>query len=526
MKHTLHNALIPALAAILVSVSLTTLFNFMTDNMFGFISLTVLANACGLFSFLYLSTKKGASTGNNQAKLANIISQELDHIMIGSAETSYFVDSIKKNIDQDILTTKEIAVSSELNSRMTSKIANNAEHAARVAAEVRNQSVKGRDEVDQGLTRINNARSEAESALSSMIVLQQKSRQIHSITEVINQISEQTNLLALNAAIEAARAGENGRGFAVVAGEVRQLAQRTKSATGDIRIMVTEITDQAERAASGMKDLTERVNEAAKNVELVHTILTGIEQSAEKSQNDIGQIATVSRQHVHTTQQIADAIANIRDGMLLTESELPLAARSAMALTERSEALFDTIVSANAVSSHDIYRATAMEAAKAVGHLFGEAILQGQISEHDLFSRHYSPIPNTNPQKLTSQFDAFTDRVLPALQEKILETMPQLIYAGSVDDNGYFPTHNKKFSHPLTGDYQVDLVNNRTKRIFNDRTGMRCVSNTKPFLLQTYKRDTGEVMHDMSAPIYVGNKHWGAFRIGYHSMSDPNENAA
>ena len=63
------------------------------------------------------------------------------------------------------------------------------------------------------------------------------------------------------------------------------------------------------------------------------------------------------------------------------------------------------------------------------------------------------------------------------------------------------------------------MVNNRTKRIFSDRTGARCGSNTKPFLLQTYKRDTGEVMHDLSVPIHVDGKHWGGFRIGYRSSS-------
>ena len=95
---------------------------------------------------------------------------------------------------------------------------------------------------------------------------------------------------------------------------------------------------------------------------------------------------------------------------------------------------------------------------------------------------------------------------------------PQLAYAGAVDSNGYFPTHNRKFSQPLTGNYERDLVNNRTKRIFSDRTGKRCGSNTKPFLLQTYQRDTGEVMHDLSAPIYVKGRHWGGFRVGYRSM--------
>lgn len=71
----------------------------------------------------------------------------------------------------------------------------------------------------------------------------------------------------------------------------------------------------------------------------------------------------------------------------------------------------------------------------------------------------------------------------------------------------------------MTGDYDIDLANNRTKRIFGDRTGSRCGSNRKAFLLQTYKRDTGEVMHDLSVPIYVNGLHWGGFRIGYRSLA-------
>ncbi len=496
-----------------VSTSLAALGHGLAGAALGPVLLAALASAGGLLILLLI--RKPHDLG--EARLADIVSQELDHIMIGSAETSYFVDSIKKKIDQDVQTTKAIALSSKHNASMTAQIATNAEQASKVASEVRNQSVTGRAEVDQGLSQINNARLDAQAAVAMMTVLQERSRRIQGITEVINQISAQTNLLALNAAIEAARAGEHGRGFAIVPGEVRQLAQRTKSSTDDIGAMVREISEQAERAAVGMKGLTGKVTEAARNVERVHTILSDIERSAVESQAEIQQIATLSREHVQTTQLIADGIADIRDGMLLTEAELPLAARSAMALTELAEALFDTTAEFNATSSHDANRAAAIAAAAAVGQLFARAIANGQITEVALFDRTYKPIAHTDPLKHTTRFDAFTDLILPALQEKILTDMPQLTYAGAVDDNGYFPTHNKKFSQPLTGDHDTDLVNNRTKRIFNDRTGARCGSNTKPFLLQTYKRDTGEVMHDLSVPIYVSGKHWGAFRVGYCS---------
>ena len=63
--------------------------------------------------------------------------------------------------------------------------------------------------------------------------------------------------------------------------------------------------------------------------------------------------------------------------------------------------------------------------------------------------------------------------------------------------------------------FEYDNAGNRTKRIFSDPVGKRCGSHEQPFLLQTYRRDTGEVLHDISAPIYVKGRHWGGFRIGY-----------
>ena len=99
----------------------------------------------------------------------------------------------------------------------------------------------------------------------------------------------------------------------------------------------------------------------------------------------------------------------------------------------------------------------------------------------------------------------------------MLEGIAEVAYAGAVDVNGYFPTHNKRFSKPLTGDEKVDVANNRTKRIFNDPVGKKCGSHEQPYLLQTYRRDTGEIMHDLSVPIYVQDRHWGGFRLGYRT---------
>ena len=459
------------------------------------------------------------SADGGARQFADTVGQAIDDIMIGAAETSYFVDSVKKKIEQDIQTTSEIVASSGQNLRTTEQIAVNAERAAKVAAQVRVESMAGRAEVDQGLIRISSARNDAQLAAAVMNGLQEKSRRISGFTQDITEISMRTNLLALNAAIEAAHAGEHGRGFAIVAGEVRLLAQRTKEASDEISVMVREINEQAEKAAKGMTSLANGVTEAVKNVESVHQFLINIECSSVASEDESGQIARASREHVETTKLIADAIAQIRDSMLSTDAELPRATHSAMALAERAEAIAGALGDTSAETPHDAIRLATQAAAKEVGQIFSAAIASGQITREALFDRRYVPIPNTDPSKYRTKFDAFTDRALPGLQESLLLAMPQLIYAGAIDDHGYFPTHNKKFCQPLTGDYAVDIANNRTKRIFNDRTGARCASNTKPFLLQTYKRDTGEVMHDLSAPIYVDGKHWGGFRIGYRSSA-------
>ena len=55
-------------------------------------------------------------------------------------------------------------------------------------------------------------------------------------------------------------------------------------------------------------------------------------------------------------------------------------------------------------------------------------------------------------------------------------------------------------SKALTGDYDTDFVGNRTKRIFDDPVGGNAAAMNCRFLIQTYRRDTGEIMHDISSP--------------------------
>src|SRR5476649_135429 len=326
------------------------------------------AVVAGALVAAFLAQLSGRNQGDDGMRhFAHMVGEEIDAIMIVAAETSYFVDSVKKKIELDVQTASGIVASSDSNASTT-------ERAAKVAAQVRAETVSGREQADQGLRRINAVRSDAQSAATMMASLQEKSRRISSFTEAIAEISARTNLLALNAAIEAARAGEHGRGFAVVAGEVRQLAFRTKEAADEISHMVRAINEEAEKASTGMNSLASGVSAAASNVETVHGLLGNIERSSGVSEDEIGQIARASREHVETTQLIAAAIAQIRDSLLSTEAELPRAAGAAMALAERAEMIAGALGDADIETAHDAIRLAAQNAAAEVGRMFSAAI--------------------------------------------------------------------------------------------------------------------------------------------------------
>lgn len=159
-------------------------------------------------------------------------------------------------------------------------------------------------------------------------------------------------------------------------------------------------------------------------------------------------------------------------------------------------------------------KSMAANGALTVQHILEDAISSGRLSEAEVFDTNYIMIEGTNPQKFHTAYDTFTDKNLLTIEDGYL-TDPDVVFAVAVDLNGYLPTHNSIFSKPLTGDQTVDATGNRTKRMFNDPTGIAAAGNTKPYLQQIYKRDTGETMWDISSPIMVNGKHWGGFRIGF-----------
>lgn len=133
----------------------------------------------------------------------------------------------------------------------------------------------------------------------------------------------------------------------------------------------------------------------------------------------------------------------------------------------------------------------------------------------NIFDQAYKEIPGSNPKRYTTSYDSLCDADLTRLFDDLLREVPGLTYSLAVDSNGYAPAHNGVFSNTPTGDPAVDLLKSRHKRIFNDPVGIKLAKNQKTSLFQTYVRDTGEILNDLSMPIVIGGKHWGAVRIGF-----------
>jgi methyl-accepting chemotaxis protein len=150
--------------------------------------------------------------------------------------------------------------------------------------------------------------------------------------------------------------------------------------------------------------------------------------------------------------------------------------------------------------------------AKMVGKIIDEAIDNGVFSVTDAFDTNYVPIGNFTPPKFHTKYDSYLDKTLLSLQDEFLLDK-SVVFAVTVDKNGYLPTHNTVFQKAITGDAEKDKVGNRTKRVFNDDVGLKAAQNTAKGFRQVYKRDTGQTLWDISSPIMVKGKHWGGFRI-------------
>lgn len=171
---------------------------------------------------------------------------------------------------------------------------NQADDAAAVTRAVVKEGMENLGELSQ---REQETATITEQVIENVECLNQHSMQIGDIVETMNSIADSTSLLALNASIEAARAGEAGKGFAVVASEIRDLAEKSASASGEIRIII-------EKMLTHMKQIEVAKVQTLNNIE-------NISAMAEQTEASTLQLEENSKIQLQVAETLQNAAAQL-----------------------------------------------------------------------------------------------------------------------------------------------------------------------------------------------------------------------
>ncbi|WMJ08707.1 PAS domain-containing methyl-accepting chemotaxis protein [Nitrosomonas sp. sh817] len=233
-----------------------------------------------------------------------VLENAADDIATGSVDLSGRTENQASSLEETASSMEEITSTVQQN-------AENAKQANVLVMEARNQAEKSGDVVS--------------STIQAMSQINESSKKIADITNVIDEIAFQTNLLALNAAVEAARAGEQGRGFAVVANEVRTLAGRSAESAKQIKDL---INDSVAKVEGG----TQLVNQSAESLKM-------ITNSVKKISDIVGEITQSSMEQANGIEQINQAISQIDEVTQHNGQLVEKLSTSSRAMTEKVKML-------------------------------------------------------------------------------------------------------------------------------------------------------------------------------------------
>lgn len=244
-------------------------------------------------------------SGKLRLMLSNIAS-EASALASESSRLLKISQSLVSRAEQQSLEIRQFATAVNQLSASSKEVAESTETCASTASSSLGSIRAGKEKFVENQALINSLSNELANSAHTVSKLDQDSRKVGVVLDVIKGISSQTNLLALNAAIEAARAGEQGRGFAVVADEVRSLAVRTQESAEEIDSMLSALQKASGQIVEIMKEGQVSASSAAAEASAADLIMSGSLQSFEVISHQAMQIAAAARQQSEVITELND----------------------------------------------------------------------------------------------------------------------------------------------------------------------------------------------------------------------------
>ncbi|QGU94065.1 HAMP domain-containing protein [Clostridium bovifaecis] len=251
-----------------------------------------------------ISAKTILSSGKELNQATGVTIQSLEQISSTITEIAAGTSDAAAVAKETNTSLSEAARFSKATSNASKNTADNSKKAKEIAEE-------GAEKISEVVSSITDIAASSMEVSSIINELDNSSKKIGDIIEIITGISAQTNLLALNAAIEAARAGEAGRGFSVVADEIRKLADESNSAAQEISNLVKENQLKSNSAVNSVSEVEKKVSVGVAKASEVGKSIENIIENIKDIVSKIEEIDIANEEQARSTKEIESAMSNI-----------------------------------------------------------------------------------------------------------------------------------------------------------------------------------------------------------------------